>query len=102
MELQGIARVFTHYTHHVVSHGESDLGFFEFLADHFSSSSRPDPEHSQLPFHTSTTAHAPIVYVPAPVTVLNEPPTTHQTHGCILCEGTPQKTVVAVFQPPRA
>lgn len=48
-ELAKLPNVVTHYQHHRTAHGQPDLSFFEFLADHIHASSSNDPEHQDLP-----------------------------------------------------
>ena len=49
IELRKLPNVVEHYNHHVNVHGEHDLSFLQFLADHYSSETERDVEHENLP-----------------------------------------------------
>jgi hypothetical protein len=99
-ELMRLGAVVEHFHHHVEEHGEKQLSFMEFLVDHFSANSTPDPEHDSLPLHhhsecTGITAcqvaSDGLVFVAVPtMQEATEPPAMIS-----FCQ--PQ----AVFQPPR-
>ncbi|MBL0323064.1 MAG: hypothetical protein KA339_05975 [Candidatus Kapabacteria bacterium] len=103
-ELEKLGNVVLHYQHHVSEHGETDLSFFEYLADHFSaSSSHEDQQHKGLPLseaghfcgsHVLPAFLTPHVRLHVPVVTLFLVPEDATAHHALDHE--------RIFQPPRS
>lgn len=103
-ELEKLGNVVIHYQHHVSDHGETDLSFFEYLADHFSaSSSHEDQQHKGLPLvgsghfcgnHVLPLTLSPHVHLHVPVTTVFMIPEDAAPHHAPAYE--------RIFQPPRS
>lgn len=101
-DMKQASMVMTHFQHHVVDHGQSDLGFWEYLITHFGKRTHNDVQHKQLPFHDATTNHAPMVYVqPGPTLAAELQAHTRITQHATTC-GKPHYISGSVFQPPRS
>ena len=101
-ELQKVPNVLLHYRHHQLEHGEQDLSFHQFLADHFHAGTEQDSEHEDLPLIGGLSAASLIVpMVVQPTAELSlysqELPMTIEQTESQLCPG----LILAVFQPPR-
>jgi hypothetical protein len=101
-ELAKLPGIIGHYQHHVEMHGESDLGFFDYLVDHFGQRSHDDDDHENLPFHGqhqclghSATALPPVT-PSATLCPLRAPVLIAWTSG-----EPPTAPSRSIFQPPR-
>ncbi len=48
-DLAKIPNLVKHYHHHRIAHGQPELLFIDFIADHFHAAGEQDPEHEDLP-----------------------------------------------------
>lgn len=101
-EIQQAAMIVAHYDHHVQDHGEKNLGFWEYMVEHFAKRTHDDVQHKQLPFHGATNNHAPIVYVVQGSNSQTEPAVDARPTFAPRTIGVPRHLSSVVFQPPRS
>ncbi len=101
-ELRNIGGLVHHYRHHVEAHGERDLTFWDFLADHFSGGAKRDDEHRDLPLLGSGTAPVTVAVTVVEADPLGTPTPVHTLERPL--EPTPaplHRPCGRIFQPPR-
>lgn len=101
-DLAKVPNVMHHYDHHKFAHGQPDLSFIDFLADHFHAGGEQDPEHEDLPILGGCSA-APSV-LPVIGALLSDGPLPSGTVESFieLCARRPSNgRSLDVFQPPR-
>ena len=101
-EVRQAAMILVHYEHHVTMHGQSDLGFWEYLVNHFAGRTHQDMQHHDLPFHNTSTSNSSFVYIQVHIPAAIVPPLMQRCMPHHNDVGVPIHREEYIFQPPRS
>jgi hypothetical protein len=100
-ELSKIANLADHYRHHVHEHGETNLTILDFLIDHFAGDHAADDEHHALPLLGGGATPVMAIEIHRPSCNLQLPLVDVPVSPLNDADGSTQRSVPEIFQPPR-